>query len=238
MWHGIDFKDIVEISSYKLPDSSFYNTFYKKFFGIYDGYDSLDSTWLSQKKGVASWIASSINKPSKILSVGCGLGYIEQYLHVGHSNVFEVHASDYAESALRWLRKTMPVEQIHTVSVESLEDTYDVIYLSGIEYAFSDNDLINLIEACKNKLNNNGKLILISVNLLDESVHRRLLRYIKDFIKFLLGMVGLYDIGQFWGWMRTKDEHRKIISAANFKSYEDGFILAGNRLIYQITARL
>ena len=81
-WFGIDFGENFETSSLVLPNSKFYNAFYKEFFTRYSGYNDLNKQWRIKKDIVSNWILSQTNKEDSILSIGAGLGYIEQKLYM------------------------------------------------------------------------------------------------------------------------------------------------------------
>lgn len=53
------------------------------------------------------------------------------------------------------------------------------------------------------------------------------LQRIKATAKLLLSFVGLYELGQFWGYMRTPEEFTKAFKEAGFEKIEMGFIREG-----------
>ncbi|MGG7048308.1 MULTISPECIES: hypothetical protein [unclassified Campylobacter] len=45
---------------------------------------------------------------------------------------------------------------------------------------------------------------------------------LKDFVKDILSCFGLYDKGQFWGYLRNLDEHIDFLKKAGFKNIYHG----------------
>ena len=69
-WKNIQFSRYFNINSKDLPDSEFYNKFYKLLFKKYANYESLDSNWLMLKEEVVDWLESYISDGDRILSIG------------------------------------------------------------------------------------------------------------------------------------------------------------------------
>jgi len=112
-WQEIKFSDIMDVSSTELPDAEFYNNFYRALFEKYNGYDDLDSNWRQNKDEISDWIADKLHDRSCVLSVGCGLGYIEQYLHKKYGDHIKLHVSDFSSVAINWLKKVLPADYIN-----------------------------------------------------------------------------------------------------------------------------
>lgn len=224
-WHGIQFSDIAPTSSVQLAEASFYDSFYRELFRRYSSYHELDQGWRKNKNSVADWIARSVPKGARVLSVGCGLGYIEQKLWHECSGQIELHVSDYASESLSWLKDVIPSDRIH----ESLEEiremryhSFNFIYISAVDYAMDDESFIGLISYCKHMLAANGQLLIISASFLkkNSTVYSRTI----DLVKAFLDMIGLRSRGQFWGWMRTREEYNLLMKKASFDCIKDGFV--------------
>lgn len=112
-WQGIQFSDFATLSETELASAGFYNAFYRELFRCYGGYDELDASWRRKKKELADWIAAELQSGMRVLSVGCGLGYMEYCLHREHCDQVEMHVLHYASNALNWLREELPQERIH-----------------------------------------------------------------------------------------------------------------------------
>jgi ubiquinone/menaquinone biosynthesis C-methylase UbiE len=239
-WQGIPFASFTEVSSTKVADAKFYDAFYRVFFQKYASYDSLDFDWQQVKKEIADWMAESLPDHARVLSVGCGLGYMEQRLWSEYGDRIDLHVQDVASESLRWLRQVLPTERIHEAgnsqSCESPDEHYDLIYLSAVDYALSDEALVALMSELKNCLRTNGQIMILSASFLDESIREKVIHSAKDVAKAVLGALGLYKRGQLWGWMRSRTEYRTIMRAAGMYSLTDGFIETAHQRSYWIRA--
>jgi len=234
-WQGIRFSDIADVSSTELARSEFYSAFYCTLFERYKGYSDLGHNWRLSKDEIAQWIVGRLPNEGRVLSIGCGLGYIEQYLWNKCGDRIELHASDYANDALRWLKEVMPAERIHDMAENSIDSLpYDFIYLSAVDYAMDDQELVNMLAQYRDKLTETGKLLLISASYYEESSAQYFVRYFKDGLKAVLDSIGLRSRGQFWGWMRTRDEYRSLVNDAGFSEIKDGYIEISGQSTYWI----
>ncbi|MBI4936663.1 MAG: methyltransferase domain-containing protein [Nitrosomonadales bacterium] len=235
-WQGIQFTGLTTLSETRLAGAEFYNAFYREFFRRYANYDDLDASWLLNKKEVADWIAAQLKTSARVLSVGCGLGYMESYLHRNHGAELELHVSDYASDALKWLRQVLPEDRIHLVDNPVDDELYDFIYLSAVDYAVPTNDMIDLLAQQRCRLAPSGTCLIISASYLNEGMPMsvRIKAVVKHAIKALLSSAGFYHRGQFWGWMRTRSEYRDLMLGAGYSQVEDGFIETPNQRTYFI----
>jgi SAM-dependent methyltransferase len=227
-WLGISFSSLPEVSGTKLADSTFYDAFYSAVFQKYAGYEALDPEWRQVKDEITDWLAASLSDGVRVLSVGCGLGYMEQRLWREYGDRIDLHVQDYASEALRWLRQVMPAEHIHDAREDGLTSQtqggkYDLIYLSGVDYALPDVELIALLSGIRGCLRDEGQILILSGSFLDESAAKSFVRSGKEAAKWLLEQFGLYRRGQFWGWMRSRTEYQAIMCEAGMNPVVDGF---------------
>lgn len=235
-WHGIPFCNFCKTSANTPASPSFYSAFYRAFFDKYDGYDKLDINWRRNKDAVADWLASTIPDNARVLSVGCGLGYVENRLWSKRGDHIELHAQDPSPEALQWLKEVMPASRIHE-SLQNQKESFDFIYLSAVDYAMRDSELVRLLTELSGYLRQGGNLLMISASFLEESLQRAAVRSTKDAIKWLLERFCLYDRGQFWGWMRTRNEYQNVMSESGLVFLKDGFIETPNQAIYWIKGK-
>jgi len=236
-WMGIDFCEFAKVSSTKLAGAEFYEAFYNELFDRYRGYEDLDHEWLIKKRELADWICQFVAKGSRILSVGCGIGYIEYCLCRSQGELIEIHAQDHTPIAHKWLRKSLPQNQIHYISDinNTYYNYYDLIYLSAVDYALSNHELINILSNLRPRLNKNGRCLLISASFLgDTPVFEKFREFVKDMAKMMLEKLHLYNRGQLWGWKRNRDEYVNLMSQANFNSITDGCFVTEHQNTYYI----
>lgn len=232
-WQGIEFSDVAPVSSRELAGPAFYDAFYRALFAKYDGFDALDSDWRQKKDAVADWIAGEIPDGAKVLSVGCGLGYMEQRIWRQHGGRIELHVQDYASDALRWLRSVMPSDNIHDIT-DGGAGSYDMIYLSAVDYALDDRELRELLRSLKTSLKPEGRVLMVSASFLDEATVERVVLSVKDIAKWWLEQIGLYERGQFWGWMRTRYDYHRAMRSAGFTGVADGWLKTANQQTFWI----
>jgi ubiquinone/menaquinone biosynthesis C-methylase UbiE len=239
-WQGIRFSDIGNISSTELAGADFYNAFYSRLFEKYKDYDDLDLNWRQGKRELVDLIVSLLKPGAKVLSVGCGLGYMEFCIQQEYGNIFELHVSDYASSALKWLSEELPANRIHLVDGDGdLESQqFDLIYLSAVDYAMPTDDMISLLQDYSLFLKPGGTCLMISASYLEEDLTwiESFKAVSKSLVKKILAMVGLYEpaSGQFWGWKRNRKEYRELMRAGGFNKFVDGFVETHNQKSYYI----
>jgi len=79
-WFGIDFKSFVKLDSGRVADKSFYDKFYDEFYKRYKSYEELPEVWRKDKRLAADFILRQPDPSERILSIGCGSGYVEYLL--------------------------------------------------------------------------------------------------------------------------------------------------------------
>jgi hypothetical protein len=239
-WQGIRFSDFTKVSSNELPSSSFYNLFYKFFFNKYSKYEELDSRYKSEKRITAEWIINHLKPGDKVLSVGCGIGFIEYIIFKKLGQDIDLHISDFANVSLKWIEKELPLENIHLNGIDDLlrEHKFDFIYFSALDYALETDSLVSLLCEYKQLLSISGTILMISASYLeeDQTLYNKSLIAFKDCLKFMLKLIKVkkYAENQFWGWMRTKSDYRELFSNSGFNNVEDGFICPDFKKLYFI----
>ena len=193
--------------------------------------------WQAIKRQCAQAIAAHIPPVAvpKILSVGCGSGFVEHCLLQMHPDI-QLHCTDTSKRPFRWLAQTLPEEQLHIGLVpECLPqgEIFDVIYCNAMEYCLPDNVLIQFLSSLKSWLAPGGKLILISASILDpaDSPHtvRQYADYLHDTCSNLLAHLRGAKLQQFWGWARTRKELENLILRC-------GYTMDGQQQIAQLAS--
>ena len=246
-WLNIPFSSFYETSSTTLPTAKFYNAFYRSLYEKFPNYDSLDPNWRRSKDELTDWLAASLPDSGRVLSFGCGLGYMEQRLWKLHRNRIELHVMDFASDSLKWLKQLLPANRFHDVDLEDDKQAYwtpnegerfDLIYLSTVDYSLRDGDLIKLLTRLKGALRDGGQILMISQNFIEMSLAQEILSYAKEAVKSVLEQLNFCKRGQFWGWNRSKQEYRSIMYRSGLNTVTDGFFETQLQRIYWIKGNL
>lgn len=212
-WLGINFSQLrFKTSSRFLANKYFYSLFYKSLFKKYKNLFQLPNVWLKHKLNVAKFVQRFCKKEFKkrkikILSIGCGLGLIENYLH---KEGFKITATENQKISTKFLNK-----KINFIKTDNLKNfnkkKFDAVLVCGIDYVFNNEEYRNfLIEIEKM----NFKYLIIT-DIIIRSKLSVYLNYLKSVIKYLY-------LGQFWGWIRNENEHIEIFNETNLhlKNFE------------------
>ncbi len=218
-WFGINFKSFAKLNAMKMADTSFYDKFYDEFYRKFSSYEELFQDWKKSKKIVADFILNQTNNDNRLLSIGCGNGYIEYLLWKEGRNITAIEPSVPATNFLRQNSNVKLYEGYFPSCLENAnESSFDLAYMCGTEYVFNEKELFKLLEDIKDF--NIKSFLLVSASIYNNS----LLSLIKDMIKKILSFMGLYELGQFWGYSRTPDEFIKAFTDTGFKDIKNGFL--------------
>ena len=224
-WLGINFSDLdISLSRINLANSEFYSCFYEHFFQNYSDYDDLPSDYLAVKKKTSQELLRLINLKENVLSYGCGIGTIENFLIKDQD--INLYLFDFATKNTKWIKGKY--ENIHILDSLSLNMKYDTIYLCQVLYALRYNECINLLKKLKKYLSENGQIIIINnsnMNSLSHmnklSVGQLLFNNIKDIIRpiyyLVLSKLKKKELIQFWGWERTHKRYLQVLKSAELK---------------------
>ncbi|MBD5641586.1 MAG: class I SAM-dependent methyltransferase [Desulfovibrio sp.] len=231
-WQGIPFTSFSHISFFRLADSRFYSTFYEALFRRYKSWDDLPGLWRKNKDKSADWIGRQIDAivaagaetPPKVLSIGSGVGYMEKTLLQKRPDI-ELHVNEPSTVGMKWIRKLIPADRIY-IGAPTLcippDLTFDLIYLSAVDYGIRTRELTRLLEQLTAQLAPHGEMLCISASLLQEdSFVGALVNSLKNVIRGMLHYTGIRR-QQFWGWRRTQKEYRRLFSQAGLRDIADG----------------
>ncbi len=233
-WQGIPFTAFTHISFFKLAEPKFYASFYEELFRRYKNWDDLPHSWRENKSKDAVWLAARCRQASasmpdeqlRVLSIGSGVGYMEKML-LDSMPELELHVNEPSTVGMRWMRRLLPAERIY-IGIPPLclpsDISYNLIYLSAVDYGIPAPELRRLLEALRAQLAPGGELVCISASLLEEdSVIGSFVNAIKIIIRGFLHYGGVRK-QQFWGWRRTREEYRRLFREAGFDAIEDGIL--------------
>lgn len=229
-WQGIQFSSFWKLDSKKIAGPDFYAAFYENLFRRYEGFHSLDPTWVKSKTFHAEFIKDKISdKGTRILSIGCGLGIIEKILI--ESGFVNVEVTDTSDVPLRWIRGIVGSQNIHIGFFPECVDTgkrFDYIYFVLVTYCLNNEELSGILKGCVRHLERGTGRCLILGSCYEwnfNGVKYEIKETLKRFLSFL--KTGDFPRRQFWDYRRTREEYRRAVLDAGFTSYEDGFLSDG-----------
>lgn len=224
-WQNIYFDELnIELDSKSLPSQKFYNNFYENLFSKYDNYDSLPKNWLTAKKDTAINISKEILDNQKILSFGCGIGYIEKILTELNPTI-ELFAYDFSDNASKWIKDNST--NINYINNLEINEQFDLIYLCQVLYSLSYSDCIELIKKLSTHLKPKGRILLINTSIFsfengEIDYRSSLLKSIKNSVKTIIRKLLSNSINhksQFWGWHRNNKKYFDIAIEADMNIY-------------------
>ena len=242
-WHGIYFDELgVEISPHTLPTSDFYSNFYEELFNRYKNFESLPQSWLTVKYKTALCIVKELSNHQRILSYGCGIGYIETIL-AGINPNLAIDAFDFSENASKWISKNLL--KINYTNNLSADKKYDLIYACQLLYALSYKDCVELIRLLSGHLKPNGKILLINTSInSDENgeismyggLKNKIRKILRPIYKKIHPILNIHK-EQFWVWQRDNKKYCEMSIEANmsvskcYHAANQSFILLTKKLV-------
>lgn len=223
-WHNIRFAEHLKVSSTRFPGLNFYDDFYMKFFEKYKDINELDPAWISLKKEVARFIIGMFPDIPKygVLSIGCGIGIIENILLSEGCCGLEV--TEVSNVPLSWVKDKFAPGSIHTGLFPDcipVNKKYDLIMLIDIEACFDQPQFMKLLIDVKAYLNFGGKCLLVSSAIEPKNIWRRALLSAKDLLMLFLEKLSIVHRGQLWGYKRSRSEFYQAMRSAGFGEIVD-----------------
>jgi len=127
-----------------------------------------NKTWLSSKKYIYSFNKFilrqiKLNKESKILDIGCGRGKIlanlSNKLRLSNKPI-GIDIENHKDKSTKMIFKK--IDALSFISKTKI--TFDLILIKQTIHLFKKKQVIKLLSLCKNKLNPNGKIIILSLD--------------------------------------------------------------------------
>jgi len=226
-WLGISFDKLsVKPSFYDLATSEFYDAFYEKFLDKYSGFMDLPGDWLAAKRITAEYISGLLPDGAKVLSYGCGSGYVESLIASNRSDL-RLTAFDFAEVASKFIENDSSVNIIKELDPKY---KFNVIYINHVLYAIDFQGCIEFLSKIRNDfLEDGGTLIIVNhsnipyENGIKLNFYGKLKLIVKSILKpyykkakFFISKRGF----QFWGWERNNACYLEILRKSNFDFME------------------
>lgn len=211
-WLDIDFKEFETLSS-ELPTKSFYDKFYARFFEKYHSFDELDQSWVAYKTQIAKRINAIVKSKTNILSIGSGTGIVENALTNLNSSL-RIISIEPSEDASRWVRANPNISIVNGYFPECMEKgvNFEFAYANNIDYVFDDVEYKTFLKSVVD--------FGVSEFLIITTANYNLKVAVSLFIKEILGALGIIaklTDGQFWGYLRSKNEHKKALKHVGFR---------------------
>tara|TARA_X000000368_G_scaffold408894_1_gene390106 strand:- start:743 stop:1465 length:723 start_codon:yes stop_codon:yes gene_type:complete len=219
-WFDIKFSDLgIELSKKEVASVEFYSAFYRKFYQIYSSYSDLPKNWLSIKNEVAIHINNNLGDKRNILSIGCGNGYIENKLIENNKSLNIIAIEPSIDSS--HLLSNSNIKILNGYFPAILKGRYkasdfDYIYASSIDYVFDDT---SYKEFLKSIFEFGIQDFLLTEVFLSE---KGLINKIKDTLREIKIKLEINNEIQFWGYLRTIEEHISFLQIAGYTKFECG----------------
>lgn len=234
-WHGIPFTNFAHTHFFHLADAKFYSVFYEQLFRRYQTWDDLPETWRLNKAFDAAWLASRLRvrqqtvqeRPLRVLSIGSGVGFMERMLIREMRGDIELYVNEPSTVCMKWLRRLIPADRIfigQPPDCLSPDITYDMIYLSAVDYSIPQPQLEHTLEMLRYVLLPGGELVCLSASLLEEeSPVASFVNLSKNLLRGVLHYIGIRR-QQFWGWRRTREEYLQLFNNCGYKNVQEGWL--------------
>ncbi len=210
-WQDIHFRNVCGSDDYKgkVADSSFYESFYKTLFA---SNTEISPSWLAKKRAVSEWVEKTFLQPMRdklgesfrILSIGAGMGVVEEpWIQKG----YRVELQECIEVSLMAFRESHPRVPVYICDGKKIplpDNSYDLIFFSGVEYVFDHVNYTFLLKEVSRLLRRDGIALCISFSNL--SLHELCLYTLRKIVRPLREQEG--SNGKvLWGWARTIGSH-------------------------------
>lgn len=210
-WHDIYFKEFGNLPS-EMPTKCFYDKFYKRFFAKYHSFDELDKSWVAYKMQIAEHINAILKSRTNILSIGSGIGIVETFLTNLNSNL-RIMSIEPSENVSKWVRDNPNISIVDGYFPDCIDKglNFEFAYANNIDYVFDDDEYRAFLKSVFD--------YRVSEFLIITSANYNLKVAFSLFIKEILGALGIIEKladGQFWGYLRSKSEHKKVLKQVGF----------------------
>lgn len=227
-WFNIEFSSFTTLNPYKLADEEFYTKFYQMFFKKFNSYEDLPHEWKQDKRMLANFIFEQAKYKQKILSIGCGNGFIEAELSK-KMECGKLVAIEPSQNASKWLQDNHNIKLVNGYFPNCLarNEGFDFAYMSYIDYIFDDYLYLNILKDIKNYPIND--FLLIGASVYTPNLKQSIIYYLKK----IMSTIGVYH-QQLWGYQRTIEEHLVLFKKTGYINLAYGQLENG---VYWIMAK-
>ncbi len=214
-WHGIEFNSFTKCDEKNIATAEFYDKFYKIFFQKFNNLTELDKGWINSKDEVANQLIEYIQNKKNILSIGCGIGVVEKLL-VNSLPEINLTAIEPSSNTTKWIEDARIIlkEGYFPNIMKDDNIVFDLVYANAIDYVFNNAEYLKFLESIVKY--GIKEFYMISVSYYKPSIKLSA----KQCIKKILNLLGKYNYGQFWGYVRTIEEQKNLLKQAGFSDIE------------------
>tara|TARA_Y100000748_G_C15424810_1_gene460871 strand:+ start:230 stop:949 length:720 start_codon:yes stop_codon:yes gene_type:complete len=213
-WHDIKFKNFIKTSTSNIAGQVFYDSFYEEFYKNFKSYDDISREYIEKKMCVVEFLEDKFISKKSVLSIGCGIGLIEKILLERNNFNKNFIAIEPSAISVKWISQYPGIKIYNGYFPEVLADKnidFDFAYARAIDYIFNKKEYIAFLKSIIGYGVSEFTVISVCID------KRSLDILFKDLLKIFLSKFNLYDLGQFWGYLRTEKDHRDSFHCAGFR---------------------
>ena len=220
-WFEIEFNTFIKTDPIHIANEKFYEKFYEK----YQSYDDLPEDYKKSKISIAKDLLLFSENYNTVLSIGCGNGIIEN--HIAHNSDKTILAIEPSNNS-HWIQNIKNITSCSGYFPQCIEneEKYQFGYCSTLDYVFNDQEYNKFLQDIYNY-----KFEVFYFTGIFTPDEKNLKDKIKSSIRMILSKIGFYkqkEKGQFWGYLRSIDEHISFLKQIGFKNIEYGQHAHGN----------
>lgn len=229
-WHNVNFLELAKILDHplnKLAESNFYKAYYNNL--LANNFYFLSQNWINKKNTLSNYLLKFFEnnqlKNSKILSIGCGLGIVEQPLIKAN---FKIDLQECQDLSITYMQNNFPedfkkVHFINSLDLKEINDhSYNVAMAITSTYCLTDQILIKFLESIYRIIDKNGLFILYETVLSFNDV----LNFLKMKIR------NIKPHGVLWGWKRSVNTLINEASKVGLNLVSSCYFDENNQIIY------
>jgi SAM-dependent methyltransferase len=199
-----------------VANGRFYDAFYREFNKRYARWEDLPESWRASKKIVADFIGQQTRDGDRLLSIGCGNGYVEFLLAQRVRRVVAIEPSAHATRMLRADSDVRVYEGFFPQALPAGEESFALAYMVATEYVFDNHALRQFLSRVRESRTRSFLLISASARPFSP------LQSARQVGKVLLARLNLRPLGQFWGYERTPAELVRLFRQAGYSRISTG----------------
>ncbi|MCM1038210.1 MAG: class I SAM-dependent methyltransferase [Ruminococcus sp.] len=212
VWQDISLTQIAQKKGMKIEEiasADFYAMFYEK---LKENHYRFQESWLNEKREYSNWLKEvvdrltlnmKIEKP-KLLSVGCGIGIVEEPFIRGG---YDIELQECQKESYDYLNRggILPKTWVTSTLDELPADTYDIVFSNFVMYALDDRDYKRQVANILRILKPHGKFIMIDTAAQWRNfLHENIINFSHELKKDKREVV-------FWGYIRSLKEHERLL---------------------------